>query len=646
MLTPGAYEDRQHMQTRLIGLRVLVCAVFVLLAMAFWNLQVLQFQAMRERAENNHMRTIELRAPRGVLFDRHGEVLVQNRRAFRIALVREQVGDLNAVLARLAATTRVDEADVRAIVKRRQSEPAFRPIPLIENASPAQVAAVLAQALELPGIVVEQIPTRTYPSDRLAAHLFGYVGEAQKSQLTEGLSAGDIVGQAGIESTYNRLLMGRNGNRFVVVNTRGREIKELEHQEPVDGRRLQLTLDVDVQRAMETAFRTNGYNGAGMVLDPRTGEVLAATSLPAYDPNDFAVGIDPATWLDLNRDAKTPLNNRLVQGLYAPGSTFKIVMALAALQERLITPETRIFCGGSKVFYGRSFACAKAGGHGLVNVEEAIQHSCNVFFYTLGEQMPIDTIHKYAARLGLVGRTGVDLPNERESIIPSEEWKRRRFNDRWYPGETISVAIGQGYVTTTPVALARMIATVANGGRLVTPHLVKAVDEGQGWQPVPTPTPETTDEPAIAWSPQWFEVVRKGLWRAVNDGGSGRAAKVAGRDVVGKTGTAQVISLDGAKAAAGRTERDLRHHGWFVFFAPADAPEVAGVIFAEHGGSSGAATPIARHVLETYFAKKDGLPLPQLAPPPGTTSSGTTVVTTTAAPAALRAPASSGGGRR
>ncbi|MCC7185656.1 MAG: penicillin-binding protein 2, partial [Acidobacteria bacterium] len=613
MLTPGAYEDRQHMQVRLIGLRIVTFAVFVLLAIAFWNLQVLQFQTMREQAENNHMRTIELRAPRGVLFDRHGEVLVQNRRAFRIALVREQVADLDAVITRLAATANLDEADVRATIKRRRSEPAFRPIPIIENASPAQVAAVLAQALELPGIVVEQIPTRTYPADRLAAHLFGYVGEAQEAQLTDGLTAGAIVGQAGIESTYNRLLMGRNGNRFVVVNTRGREIKELEHQEPVDGLRLQLTLDADVQRALEGAFHNNGYNGAGMVLDPRTGEVLAATSLPAYDPNDFAVGVDNATWRDLTRDTKKPLNNRLVQGLYAPGSTFKIVMALAALQERLITPETKIFCGGSKVVYGRSFACAKAGGHGFVNVEEAIQHSCNVFFYTLGEQMPIDTIHKYAARLGLVGRTGIDLPNERESIIPSEEWKRRRFNDRWYPGETISVAIGQGYVTTTPVALARMIATVANGGQLVTPHVVKAVDEGQGWQPVPTTIPPPA-APDVPLSPQWVEVVRQGLWRAVNDGGSGRAAKVAGRDVVGKTGTAQVISLDGAKAAAGRTERDLRHHGWFVFFAPADAPEIAGVIFAEHGGSSGAATPIARHVLETYFAKKDGLPLPQLIP--------------------------------
>lgn len=645
MLTPGAYEDRQHMQTRLVGLRVVVCAVFVLLAMAFWNLQVLQFQSLRERAENNHMRTIELRAPRGVLFDRHGEVLVQNRRAFRIALVREQIPDLDAVMVRLAATTRMDPDVVRATVKRRQSEPAFQPIPIIENASDAQVAAVLAQALELPGVVVEQVPTRTYPSDRLAAHLFGYVGEARQSQLTDGLTEGAIVGQAGIESTYNQLLMGRNGNRFVVINSRGREIEELEHQEPVDGLRLQLTLDADVQRALETAFHTNGYNGAGMLLDPRTGEILAATSLPAYDPNAFAVGIDRTTWADLNRDAKTPLNNRLVQGLYAPGSTFKIVMALAALEERLITPETRIFCAGSKVFYGRSFACAKAGGHGFVNVEEALQHSCNVFFYTLGEQMPVDTIHRYAARLGLVGRTGIDLPNERESTIPSEEWKRKRFNEKWYPGETISVSIGQGYVSTTPVALARMIATVANGGRLVTPHVVRAVDEGQGWTPVP-PQTSAPAVPDMPWSAQWFEVVRRGLWRAVNDGGSGRAAKVAGRDVAGKTGTAQVISLDGAKAAAGRTDRDLRHHGWFVFFAPADAPEVAGVIFAEHGGSSGAATPIARHVLETYFAKKDGLPLPQLAPPPGTSSSGTTVVTTAVAPTAPRAPATSGGGRR
>lgn len=623
MRIQGAHEDRQGLQARLTAFRVGVVGVFTLLAVAFWTLQVLQYQTYRERAENNHTRTIELRAPRGVLFDRHGEVLVQNRQAFRIVVVRDQTGgDLDGVLARVAGVAGVEEDALRAAVKRRLAEPAFRPIPLIENASDVQVAAVLARAIELPGVVVEQVPTRTYPEERLAAHLFGYVGEVQESQLTPDLQPGAIVGQAGVERTYNNLLMGQNGNRFVVVNSRGREIEELERQPPVDGHRVQLTIDAAMQRALEEAFHASGLNGAGVFLDPRSGEVLAMTSLPAYDPNAFAAGIDRGTWQALNADVLRPLGNRAIQGLFAPGSTFKIVMALAALGEGLITPDTQVTCLGSKTIYGNSFACNRPGGHGRIGLREALQHSCNVYFYTLGEMLSVDTIHAWAARLGLVGRTGIDLPNELESIIPSEDWKRRRFNERWYPGETISVAIGQGYVTTTPIALARMIATVANGGTRVTPHVVRAVDRGQGWEPVSARTPD----PPSPIPPAMLDAVRDGLWLAVNGTtGTARSARLDGYDVAGKTGTAQVISLSGARAAAGRTDRDLRHHGWFVFFAPRDAPEVAGVVFAEHGGTSAAATPIVRHVLDTYFAQKEGrpLPAPPMRPAPAASAGGT-----------------------
>jgi penicillin-binding protein 2 len=612
MLTPGAYEDRQSLHLRLIGFRVGIIAVFVLLAVAFWTLQVLQHQKYLERAENNRMRTIELRAPRGVVFDRHGEVLVRNRRAYRIALVREQTPDLDALMTDLAGIAGAPEADLRAALKRRMNEPVFRPIPLIENASDAQVAAVLARAIELPGIVVEQVPTRSYPDAALAAHLFGYVGEARPAQLTERVRPGAIVGQAGVELVYNELLMGENGNRFVVVNSRGREIEELEHEEPIDGSRIQLTIDADMQRALEDAFRISGYNGAGMFLDPRSGEILAMASVPSYDPNAFAGGIEAQKWQALLGDPLKPLRNRTVQGTYAPGSTFKIVMALAALEEGLITPETTFYCAGSKTIYGNSFACHRPGGHGRQNLREALMHSCNVFFYSLGELLSVDTIHTWADRLGLVGRTGIDLPGEDESVIPSEAWKRRRFNERWYPGDTISVSIGQGYVTVTPVALARMIATVANGGTLVTPHVIRAIDEGQGWA---TATNEMT-EPPVTLNTEMLGAIRDGLWLAVNGPtGTARAARLVGYDVAGKTGTAQVISLDAAKAVGERTTRDLRHHGWFVFFAPKDNPEVAGVVFAEHGSTSGAATPIVRHVLDTYFAKKEGRPLPVLAPP-------------------------------
>jgi penicillin-binding protein 2 len=624
MLSPGAHGDRQNLQVRLTGFRIAVVVVFAALAVAFWMLQILQYQTYRQRAENNHMRTIELRAPRGIVFDRHGEVLVQNRQAFRIALVREQTGgDLDGVLTRLAAVALVDEADVRAAVKRRMTEPVYRPLPVIENATEAQVAAVLARSLELPGVVVEQVPTRRYPDDRLAAHLFGYVGEVPASQVTPELPSGAIIGRDGVERIYNSLLMGENGNRFVVVNSRGREIEELQREDPVDGHRVQLTVDADLQRALEEAFHAAGLNGAGVFLDPRNGEVLAMTSLPAYDPNDFAGGIDAATWNALDRDPLRPLGNRSVQGRYAPGSTFKVIMAIAALEEKVVTPETEVFCGGSKTVYGRSWACSRPGGHGPQNLVQALQHSCNVYFYTLADMMPIDTIHKWAVRLGLVGRTGIDLPNENESVVPSEAWKRARFNDRWYPGETLSVAIGQGGNDATPIGLARMIATVANGGTLVTPHVMRAVDRGQGWEPI-AQAPLIT--PPVALNPQMLAVVHEGLWQAVNSQtGTARSASLPGYDVVGKTGTAQVISLEGARAAAGRTDRDLRHHRWLVFFAPKENPEVAGVVFVEHGGSVGAASPLVRHVLDTYFAKKEGRPLPVLTPlvPPVAPSGGT-----------------------
>ncbi|MEO6222398.1 MAG: penicillin-binding transpeptidase domain-containing protein, partial [Vicinamibacterales bacterium] len=356
MLNPGAYEDRQHLQARLVGLRVAAVVIFVLMAAAFWVLQVLQYAEHRERAERNHTRIIPLLAPRGIVFDRNGEVLVNNRRSFRLAIVRELTTDLKGTVERLAAVTRTNEADINAIVQRRLGDPVFQPIVVIEHATDAQVAAVIAQKLELPEVVVEQVPMRTYPEGGLAAHLFGYTGEVQQAQLLKaefsGLTPGATVGQAGLEQIYNPSLMGTDGKRFVIINSRGREIDELERQEPVDGNRVQLTIDADMQRALETAFRADGYNGAAAFLDPRTGEVLAMTSLPAYDPNNFAAGISRETWAALNSDPLQPLGNKLIQGLYMPGSTFKILMAIAALEEGIITPDNVISCRGGASFYG------------------------------------------------------------------------------------------------------------------------------------------------------------------------------------------------------------------------------------------------------------------------------------------------------
>jgi penicillin-binding protein 2 len=347
-------------------------------------------------------------------------------------------------------------------------------------------------------------------------------------------------------------------------------------------------------------------------MDPRNGEVLAFTSRPGYDPNDFAAGIDRATWAGLNTDPLKPLQNRAIQGLYSPGSTFKIVVAVAALEEGVINPDFRVSCRGSAVFYGRPFQCWKRGGHGSVDLRHAMEQSCNVYYYTLGNMVGVDKIHKWATLLGLGEKTGIDLPNEIEGLVPSTEWKRRRYNEKWYAGETISVSIGQGQVSITPVSLAVMMSTVANGGTRFVPQLLKATNEGSGWKPVQPPPPKSR----VQLKPETISALHDGLFLVVNGAGTGGRARIPGRDVSGKTGTAQVISLQGGRKAAGRTDRDLRDHGWFVFFAPRDNPEIAGAIFGEHNEHGSSSAPIAKYVMETYFAKKDGKPLPKLGAPP------------------------------
>jgi penicillin-binding protein 2 len=612
MLTSDAFRDREMTEHRLLGLRVIFMACFAALAVAFWLLQVVQHAKYEELAANNHLRTIPLRAPRGVIFDRFGRILVDNRYSFTIAIVRERTTHLDETMSRIAELTDVPEAKIREAVQSRIREPRFRPLPVIEHATFAQAAAVTARRLELPEVVVQRVPTRQYP-EGFAAHLFGYVGEIQESQLVAPdyaeLEPGAIIGQAGLERVYNADLMGTDGTRFVVVNSRGREISELDKQDPIEGHRVQVTLDYDLQAALEEGFRHAGFNGAAAFLDPATGEILAMTSLPAYDPNAFATGLESGEWARLSSDPLRPMSNRLIQGTYSPGSTFKIVMAIAALESGVITPSTTFFCPGHGTFYGRRFACWRREGHGTVDLRRALEQSCNVFFYNVGDRLKIDRIHEYAAKLGLVGKTGIDLPNENDSRVPSTEWKQRTFNEPWYPGETISVAIGQGDVSVTPMALATMMATVANGGTLITPHIIRAVERNGAWQPVPPPAPRAR----LSLSADYLQAVRDGLWMVVNGAGTGGRARIPDRDVSGKTGTAQVISLQNKSLAAGKM--DVRDHGWFVFFAPRDKPEIAGVVFAEHGEHGSSAAPIAKYVMETYFAKRDGLPLPTLVTP-------------------------------
>ncbi|HEX6324268.1 MAG TPA: penicillin-binding protein 2 [Vicinamibacterales bacterium] len=615
MTSPVQHEDRRTFSIRLTIMKAVVILAFSALAVAFWWFQVARHEEFAARADANHLRTINLRAPRGELLDRNGQVIVQNREIHHISISREQTEDIDATLQMLAQITGADFAAMRETIERRKKEPVFRPIPVIENASRAQVAKVKARLIELPGVIVQDVPTRRYPDDALAAHVFGYVGEVNETQLAKPefatLSPGDIVGHQGIELALNSLLMGRDGARYVRVDSRGREIYEEGTQAPVDGHPIKLTIDLDMQLALEDAFRHYDYWGAAAFIDPSNGDVLAMTSLPAYDPNDFAVGIDQATWDGLNKDPLKPLTNRLIQGTYPPGSTFKILMAVVGLQEGLVTPSTRVHCSGGGMFYGRYFQCHNT--HGTVDLRHAIEKSCNVYFYTIGAKLgnKIDLVHKWGERLGLVGRTGIDLPNEVPSFIASSEWSQRVRKQPWYPGETVSVSIGQGAVAVTPMGLAMFASTIANGGTLFEPNLVKEVFDGEQWKALPRPEPRSVTK----MDPEHVKAIHEGMWMVVNAAGTGGRARMEGYNVAGKTGTAQAnISLERLRTLRGDMARRYRDHGWWIFYAPSDTPEVAGVVFTENSEHGYLGAPIAKHVLETYFAKKEKRPLPKLVP--------------------------------
>ena len=607
-------DDRRGLGLRLSALQYIIAGAFAALAIGFWVFQVAQHDKYAEMAENNHTRKLPLPAPRGVLLDRYGKVLVENRNIFNIALVREQTRNIDETLKLLAEATGVDEAQLRDTVDRKRREPSYRPIVLIENATEEQVIAFMARRWEMPGIFYQEVPSRKYPGTE-AAHLFGYVGEVTEAQLErpdyEGVDSGAIVGQAGFEQEYNKLLMGTEGSKTVIVNSVGREIFDLGKNEPREGTAVQLTVDADIQKAIEDAFTASGFNGAAVVLDPNNGDVLGFTSRPAFDPNAFAGGIDRATWQSLNTDDLRPLQDRALQGRYSPGSTFKMAVGLAGLEEGIITPNFTVNCTGGATFYGRRFACWNHHGHGAVNLKTAIEQSCDVYFYTVGNMLGIDKINKWATLLGLGQKSNIDLPNELIGLVPSTEWKAEHTKEKkWYAGETISVAIGQGQVSVTPVSMAVYAATLANGGTRITPHLLKAKYEKGGWEPVPPPPPQST----VDVSPEKLQAIRDGMWGVVNGGGTGGRARIDGKDVCGKTGTAQVISNSARLAAQARNPNvDYRDHGWFIFFAPRDHPTIAGVVFLEHGIHGPNAASLAHHILATYFAKQDGKPLP---PPP------------------------------
>jgi penicillin-binding protein 2 len=576
------YEDLRVVRSRLALLQAVAVVLVAALVVQFWNLQVARARHFRGLAENNRSRLVTLAAPRGALLDREGQVLVGNRPSFNVVLVPENADD--RLVARLSATLDVREAAIRERLVRRQP---YRPVVVKTDATLADVAALEARRLELPEVTVEVVPLRSYPLASAAAHALGRVGEITAGQLPlaefRGLAPGSLVGQAGLESRYNKDLMGKDGFRRVIVNSRGLEVAEAERQAPEDGPSLTLSIDASLQAAMERSFE--GRAGSAVALDPRTGEILAMASTPAYDPNAFTTGIDASLWASLASDPLTPLMNRVIQGTYSPGSTFKIIASTAALEEGVITPATTFYCPGYLAVYNTVFHCTHS--HGVMDLRRAIANSCNVYFYQVGIRLEIARLAKWAKLMGLGIPTGIDLPYESSGLMPTSEWKMRVFKTPWYAGETVSVAIGQGQVSATPLQMARVVAVIANGGHLVNPRLAKAA-AGGGRAPVP-----------LGIHPETIAAVKEGM-RAVVAEGTGWRARLQAVEVCGKTGSAQVVAK--SRLEKSPDTHELLPHGWFLAFAPADDPTIALAVLVEHGRSGGeSAAPVARQILAHYF---------------------------------------------
>jgi len=587
-------NDNRLPQERLAAASYVIVGMIGLLLLGFWKLQVIDSDKYGQLAERNRVRSIPIIAPRGRMLDRDGRVLVDNYPSFSVLLLRDDPSALERNLPMIADGLGLSLDDIKEQLNSTEKLPRFQPIVIKPEATPADVAFIESHRADVPILEMLMVQRRRYLPGGFMAHASGYVGEVSEKQIeTSGgkLRPGDIAGKSGLELQYNDLLVGTDGMRRVIVNSVGKEMGHLDQQDAIPGKQVQLTIDYDLEQVAEAGL--GDKKGAVVALDPRTGEVLAFASHPAPDPNDFAIRVSKEEWQRLNEDKDRPLLNRVTQAQIAPGSVFKIIMATAMLESKTPSEGFTAFCPGYGVFYGQMHKCWVYGksSHGVVNLHSAIVHSCDVFFYNVGMRMGIATIAKYAKMLGLGAKTGIDLPAEESGLVPSEEWVQRVYHHKWYPGSTISVAIGQGSVMVTPIQVAYAIGGIASGGEFKQPHLLKDAPN-VGKMEVPL-------------SEETVEQVTQGMYGVVNEaGGTGASFRLQGVEFCGKSGTAQLMSYNAAsRLGLGKGKND----GWFVGFAPRRNPEivVAAVVedTVEHGST--ASGPVVRDIVKAYYDKKN-----------------------------------------
>lgn len=594
MIEKKIYEDFSPLQNKAQLTRIVVQLVFLVLLFSFWKIQILDHKKYWKQSEANRIREMTMAPQRGLIKDRNGEILATNIASFKVSIIRENCRDFEESCQKVSTLLELEPEVLKERIDKFKNLPLFQPVVVKDNLSIEEVSKVKARTMEFPELIIQSEPKRYYPYKSLAAHVIGYLQEispVEMRSLYKDREQGDLVGKTGIEREYEERLVGRKGRILEVVDSVGREREEISRIDPTPGEDISLTVDFRLQKKAEELLE--GREGAVVVLKPDNGEILALASFPTFDPNKFINRFTPDEWMDLIQSPEFPLENRAIRGLYAPGSIFKLVLALGALESKIVNEWKTYYCSGSIRLYGHPRACWFRGGHGSMNLYDGIKNSCNIYFYQIGKTMGINQIAHYARMLGFGEKTGVDLPGEKIGLVPDPDWKKRVRKEPWYPGETISVSIGQGPITVTPLQVAVYTACIANRGKRVNPYLYKRK----------TLLREETDPVAI--QKDTFEKVIRGMWRSVNDGGTGRGSRVEEFNVCGKTGSTQVVSSTTAEKL-GLKSKIVKTHSWFTGFAPKDNPQIVVTVLVEYGGMGGAtAAPIARELFHLFRENHD-----------------------------------------
>lgn len=588
------HDELRELQRRLRLVRAGLLVLVGVLVVRLWQIQILSGPYYQNLSKDNTSRTVILEPARGLIYDRSGTLLANNVSSFSLYVTVEDVKNREALIQQLVRLVGLDEA----VVRKKMSERAGKLVPrkLKEGLTLREAALVESRQLDLSGVWVQGESQRNYPLGMTASHVVGYVGEVSAEQLEEeefaNLHLGSIVGRYGVERTYDRFLRGKTGRKVIEADALGHERRTISIEKPTAGDDVYLTIDGRLQQLAEQLLGEEA--GAIVAVDPTNGEVLALASHPAFDPNVLSRELTPRQWEAIAQNETHPLTNRATQGQYPPGSTFKIIMAAAALETDMVKPSTTVRCSGGFWFGRRLYRDWKAGGHGTMNLHTALVNSCDVYFYNLGERLGIDTIAAFAGRFGLGRLTGIDLTSEQSGTVPSSAWKKKFLGEPWYPGETISTAIGQGYLTVTPIQMAQVVATVANGGIVFRPHLVKGLlDRATGqFQEAPI-----APSGQLAVKPKTWEIIRGALAGVVVDG-TAKRARSSLVTIAGKTGTAQTVAL--RPGQMGEVPKKLRDHAWFVAYAPAEDPRIAVAVLVENMGHGSAAAPLAKQLIEAY----------------------------------------------